>query len=710
MSRNVPVMLGLALTVLVTLTTPAIALPTATVERVSVDSNGAQGNDLSYRYSDITDDGRFAAYASSATNLVAGDTNGFRDIFIRDRALSVTERVSVHSDTSQGDGDSFEPSVSADGRYVTFRSSATNLVDSDTNASSDAFVHDRQNGTTERVSVDSNGTEGDNNTYTPRITPDGRYVVFHSDASNLVIGDANSFTDVFIHDRQTGVTEIVSSDADGANDSSALGSASDDGRFVAFASSASDLVPGDTNGAQDIFVRDRQMGTTTLVSVHTNATQGNNHSFGSPRGGISGDGRYVVFPSWATNLVDGDTNVVEDVFVRDLQEGTTERVSVHSNGTEGDDSSNGPAISADGRYVVFESNSTNLVDDQLNSGLFLRDRVTSETQLVSVSALGVPGRGSDAAISFDGHFVVYSSFSADLVEGDTNLVNDMFVWFGNTPPITTDVFVSVASDATVGTTIGSVGGTDADGDSVTFSIATGNVGGAFGIDAVSGQITVASALDFANNSSYVLGVEVTDGYATEMAIVTVTPIFEVPTTPRFVDVPADHLFYTDVEWLAWRGITKGCNPPLNDQYCPNDPVTRGQMAAFLVRALGLTDDGGGNKFVDDDGSVFESDIAKLAAAGITKGCNPPLNDQYCPNDPVTRGQMAAFLVRAVGYTDIGLGDLFDDDDASVFETDIDKIGTAGVTKGCNPPDNNLYCPTNNVSRAQMAAFLHRALG
>ncbi len=550
MSRNVPVMLGLALTVLVTLTTPAIALPTATVERVSVDSNGAQGNDLSYRYSDITDDERFAAYASSATNLVAGDTNGFRDIFIRDRALSVTERVSVHSDTSQGDGDSFEPSVSADGRYVTFRSSATNLVDSDTNSSDDAFVHDRQTGTTERVSVDSNGIEGNNGTHTPRITPDGRHVVFHSDASNLVIGDVNSFTDVFIHDRQTGVTEIVSSDADGANDSSALGSASDDGRFVAFASAASDLVPGDTNGTQDIFVRDRQMGTTTLVSVHTNATQGNNHSFGSPRGGISGDGRYVVFSSWATNLVDDDTNLVEDVFVRDLQESTTERVNVHSNGTEGDDSSNGPAISADGRYVVFESNSTNLVDDQLNSGLFLRDRVTSETQLVSVSALGAPGRGSDAAISFDGHFVVYSSYSADLVEDDTNLVNDMFVWFGNTPPITTDVFVSVASDATVGTATGSVGGTDTDGDSVTFSIATGNVGSALGIDAVSGQITVASALDFANNSSYVLGVAVTDGYATEIAIVTVTPIFEVPTTPRFVDVPADHLFYTDVEWLA----------------------------------------------------------------------------------------------------------------------------------------------------------------
>jgi hypothetical protein len=170
------------------------------------------------------------------------------------------------------------------------------------------------------------------------------------------------------------------------------------------------------------------------------------------------------------------------------------------------------------------------------------------------------------------------------------------------------------------------------------------------------------------------------------------------------------IFEPDIEWLAGEGITRGCNPPVNDMFCPHDPVTRGQMAAFLVRALNLTDDGGGNTFVDDDGSIFENDIAKLAAAGITKGCNPPLNDMFCPNDNVTRGQMAAFLVRALVYTDDGGGDLFVDDDGSIFESDIDKLATAGVTRGCNPPVNDRFCPTSNVTRGQMAAFLHRALG
>ncbi len=165
-----------------------------------------------------------------------------------------------------------------------------------------------------------------------------------------------------------------------------------------------------------------------------------------------------------------------------------------------------------------------------------------------------------------------------------------------------------------------------------------------------------------------------------------------------------------IEAIAAEAITRGCNPPVNDLYCPDATVTRGQMAAFLVRALGLTDDGGGNTFTDDDGSVFESDIAKLAAAGITKGCNPPVNDLYCPDSTVTRGQMAAFLVRAMGYTDNGGGNLFVDDDGSVFENDIDRLGTAGVTRGCNPPANDRYCADDPVKRDQMASFLTRALG
>ena len=164
-----------------------------------------------------------------------------------------------------------------------------------------------------------------------------------------------------------------------------------------------------------------------------------------------------------------------------------------------------------------------------------------------------------------------------------------------------------------------------------------------------------------------------------------------------------------IEAIAAEGITRGCNPPLNSLYCPDATVTRGQMAAFLVRALGLAADDG-DLFMDDDGHVFEGDINKLATAGITRGCNPPANTMYCPDDSVTRGQMAAFLVRAMGYSDSGVGDLFVDDDGSVFEADIDRLGTAGVTKGCNPPVNDRYCPNELVKRDQMASFLTRALG
>ena len=116
----------------------------------------------------------------------------------------------------------------------------------------------------------------------------------------------------------------------------------------------------------------------------------------------------------------------------------------------------------------------------------------------------------------------------------------------------------------------------------------------------------------------------------------------------FTDVPDTNTFHADIEWLAEEGITKGCNPPVNDKFCPNDNVTRGQMAAFLVRAMGYTDNGGGDLFVDDDGNTFENDIDKLGTAGVTRGCNPPVNDKFCPNDFVTRGQMAAFLHRALG--------------------------------------------------------------
>jgi SpoIID/LytB domain protein len=179
------------------------------------------------------------------------------------------------------------------------------------------------------------------------------------------------------------------------------------------------------------------------------------------------------------------------------------------------------------------------------------------------------------------------------------------------------------------------------------------------------------------------------------------------TIPPFVDIGGS-IHYDSIAFIWQEGITKGCNPPTNDRFCPDGDVTRGQMAAFLTRALALPA-ASQDHFTDDAASIFEGDINRLAEAGITKGCNPPVNDRFCPEAKVTRGQMAAFLVRAFGYTDAGDGDLFVDDDGLIFEADIDRLGTAGITKGCNPPANDRFCPGDVLNRAQMAAFLHRAL-
>ena len=165
-----------------------------------------------------------------------------------------------------------------------------------------------------------------------------------------------------------------------------------------------------------------------------------------------------------------------------------------------------------------------------------------------------------------------------------------------------------------------------------------------------------------------------------------------------------------IEAIAAEGVTRGCNPPANDRFCPESSVTRGQMAAFLRRALtGRLQPGEPAEFVDDDTSEFEADIEWLASVDVTRGCNPPANDRFCPNSPVTRGQMAAFLSRALELTDRG-DKAFVDDDRSVFEQDIERLATAGITVGCNPPANDRFCPERAVTRAEMATFLARGLG
>jgi Tol biopolymer transport system component len=280
---------------------------------ISVDSNGLSGNYASTSAS-ISADGRYVAFESYASDLVPGDTNASYDIFIHDVQTGVTERVSVSSSGVQTNDDSNSPSISADGRYVAFTSSATNLVPGDSNGWTDIFVHDRQTGITTRVSINASGIQGNAVSNFPAITANGRFTAFHSNATNLVPGDTNGVTDVFVHDIQTGITTRASVDsvATQANGASSNPSTSADGRFIAFNSAATNLVSGDTNGLGDIFVHDMQTGSTTRASVDSSGLQANDYS---SLPSVSADGQYMAFESVATNLVPGDTNSARDIFV-----------------------------------------------------------------------------------------------------------------------------------------------------------------------------------------------------------------------------------------------------------------------------------------------------------------------------------------------------------------------------------------------------------
>jgi len=404
--------------------------------RVSVSSDGTEGNAES-GYASISNNGRYVAFESLASNLESGDTNGFLDIFVHNQLTGETALVSVASDGTQGNQGSGEPSISADGRYVAFMSYASNLVSGDTNDNPDIFVHDQLTGETTIVSVASDGTQANNNSDWLSISADGRYVAFQSYASNLVSGDTNQSYDIFVHDRQTEQTTRVSVASDGTqgNDHSQVPSLSADGRYVAFDSAASNLVSGDTNNNPDIFVHDRQTGETTLVSVASDGTQGNGGSADFPS--ISADGRYVGFSSHASNLVSGDTNGITDIFIHDRLTGETTLASVASDGTQGNAISNNQFISADGRYVAFMSNASNLVSGDTNGteDIFVHNRQTGETKLASISSNGTGGNSSSRypTISANGRYVAFLSGASNLVSGDTNDRNDVFVHENDIP-------------------------------------------------------------------------------------------------------------------------------------------------------------------------------------------------------------------------------------------------------------------------------------
>ncbi|MCP5094522.1 MAG: hypothetical protein GY943_03090 [Chloroflexi bacterium] len=396
-----------------------ITSPRTTTERVSIATDGTEANELSTSPS-ISADGRFVAFSSSATNLIDNDTNGHFDVFVHDRLPRETVRLSVSSNGTQGEWDSYDPSISADGRFVAFQSDATTLVDNDTNQATDIFVHDRQTGETKRVSVATNGTQGNDHSSDLALSGDGNIVVFESFATNLVNGDTNNNWDIFVHNMQTGVTTLVSKNSNGSqgNDKALFPTISADGHFVTFQSGATNLVNGDTNNEFDVFTHDLQTGDTSRVSVKTDGTQGNKSSFASS---VSADGRFVAFESYASNFVSNDTNNGPDVFIHDQQTNETIKVPLLNAGTM----NRTPTISANGRFVTFVSWNNHLVDGDI----YTYDLSSDAFELVTITTDGNPSRGlsETPVLSADGSIIAFKSFETTLISGDTNNVKDIFV-------------------------------------------------------------------------------------------------------------------------------------------------------------------------------------------------------------------------------------------------------------------------------------------
>jgi Tol biopolymer transport system component len=378
-------------------------------------------------------------------------------------AQELMTRVSVDSKGRQADDASgfyaTPSSISADGRYVAFDSIATDLVEGDTNGTTDVFVHDLVGGGTVRVSVDSSGGQGNGASRWPSVSADGRFVAFGSYASNLVAGDANGLPDVFVRDRDpdgngvfdegNSLTLRVSVRPDGGDSDGAsyTPSISADGSRIAFAGEADDLVGDDTNGRADVFVRDLVAGTTIRASVDSSGSEAHSDSYYPA---ISADGRYVAFQSYALDLVANDANGVADIFVRDLLAGQTTRASVDSAGGEADDLSNSPAISAHGEAVVFTSRADDLVAGDFNAStdVFVHDQTTGATTRVSVDSFGHEHEGESTvpSISADGRFVVFQGESLELVDADLEDEPNVFL-HDRTSGATTLVNVNCAGQA-----------------------------------------------------------------------------------------------------------------------------------------------------------------------------------------------------------------------------------------------------------------------
>jgi Tol biopolymer transport system component len=454
-------------------------LQTGAMVRCSTKANGDQVSGAS-AFPSISADGRYVAFSSDAATLVPGDGNGKQDIFRKDLQTGAIVLCSTDSGGNEGNGSSYTCSISADGRYVAFYSDASDLLGAgnDTNGFQDIFRKDLQTGAIVRCSSNAAWGQSNGPSYQPSISADGRYVAFESDATNLVLPNMNAFRDVYRKDVQTGAIvrcSTSSGGAEGNNGGSSYASISSDGKFVAFESDATNLVGGDTNITRDIFRKNLQTGTTVCCSTRASGVEGNYASYAAS---ISADGRYVAFHSASDNLVSGDDNTFSDIFRKDLQAGTIVRCSTAPGVGEGDGDSVEPAIDAEGMYVAFVSKAANFVDG--DTGGFI-DVFRKELSLPVPTLTSIDPTSGEVGevVTLDGQDFRATRFPGSYVSFGGTRATQYISW-SNTE-IVCRVPAGVAGTVPVTVTTG--GGTsnaiDFTGPSVTFYFAEGYTGPGF---------------------------------------------------------------------------------------------------------------------------------------------------------------------------------------------------------------------------------------
>jgi Tol biopolymer transport system component len=410
-------------------------------ERVDTDSGGNQstgGVSDTATGPAISQDGRYVAFATGSSNLVSGDTNGVSDVFVKDRQTGAIVRANTSSTGAQMPGTGGLSSglqMSDNGRFVAFEAVHPGLVSGYSNTYKDIYVKDLQTGSIEIDSVSSAGSYGNANAAQFDLSADGRYLVFGSNASNLVANDTNGQPDIFVRDRLLNTTTLLSQAPGGtiANDGSLAPTISCDGAYVAFTSSASNLVSNDVNGAADVFLVDRVGGRTIDITFNGNATP---NAANSRFPQLSCDGSTLLFYSAASNLVSNDTNGSIDIFTYDIYSGAMDRVNVSSSGTQSTRDANADyssgALSYDGRYVVFSSYDASLASGDTNgatSDILIRDRRNGTTDILSKRTASTATTSTSflPSISSSGKYAAYASDDTGLVSGDTNGNYDVFI-------------------------------------------------------------------------------------------------------------------------------------------------------------------------------------------------------------------------------------------------------------------------------------------